>query len=625
MNQLLDQLKSLLLIKKSRYITPKYIKSVYGETAYSNILSSTSFLREDATTSERIFCFVHDITQQATCLHCNNHIYKFEKFYNNKYEYLERFCSHSCIRRYMYDMSSDIIPDSNYSEINIKKLVADKNFGVLRLKPHIMNRVKIYLNTLGVDYRSMEVVEALYFIKNNLSNIPKCYCGNVVKYFGKGSYRQYCSNVCVINSEQHENLKKSTCLKKYGHENVFQCEDIKNVIKGNNIKKYGVDHYTKTQEYKNRIKNGDIKRISVDPILMRNKVLDRTYSRLLLFNDKINIQPMFTRDEYVGTGYHTNYRWKCLLCNNEFTHWYYEINKLKCPFCNKNTDIEDTIIEFLAKLKIRFILKSRSIISPYELDIYLPDHNVAIEINGLYWHSDKNGADKKYHLNKTEMCQKNNIRLIHLFADEIMFQKRIVFSRLKHILGLTKSSIYARKCTINVIDTSLKNKFLDKYHIQGSDKSLIKLGLFYKTRLVGVMTFSKLRKPLGGVHVEGKYELSRYATVSGFNIVGGAAKLVKYFERTYNPLMIISYADRRWSNGDVYNKIGFTLDHVTAPSYWYTKDYLHRLYRFGFRKSVLCKKLEKFDIKLSEWENMKLNGYDRVWDCGHLMFTKQLV
>jgi hypothetical protein len=164
---------------------------------------------------------------------------------------------------------------------------------------------------------------------------------------------------------------------------------------------------------------------------------------------------------------------------------------------------------------------------------------------------------------------------------------------------------------------------LNKYHIQGEDKSKIHLGLHYKNRLVAVMTFAKLRKVLALEHKEGSYELSRFAAINHFVIVGGADKLLKYFERTYHPKAITSYADRRWSQGDVYYKLGFKLDHISPPSYWYTKDYYHRIYRFNFRKNVLQTKLPNFDPNLSEWENMKNHKYDRIWDCGNLVFTKE--
>jgi hypothetical protein len=486
-----------------------------------------------------------------------------------------------------------------------------------------MNLVKIVLQKKNINFRVMSALEALYFLRNNLTENPKCYCGNFVEYFGKGIYRKYCSNVCKANSEDQKTLKKQTCIQRYGSDNVFKNKEIKDKIKNANIQKYGTDHYCKTLEYKERLKSGDIIRKPIDYNILREKIFNKTYDKFDQFKDKLNIIPLFKREEYNGSGYHKLYRWKCLKCDTEFEHWYYEINKLKCPKCNSNSNIEQIIINLLSTFNQPLMIKNRSIISPYELDIFLPEKKIGIEINGLYWHSQLNGADRNYHLNKTKECEKQGIKLIHLFADEVMFQFSIVRARLKHILGIISNKIYARNCNIMEIPSDVKNRFLNKYHIQGQDKSAINLGLFYKNRLVAVMTFCKLRKVLALEHKKDYYELSRFATINHFVIVGGADKLLKHFERNYNPIQIISYADRRWSQGNVYYKLGFKLDHMSPPSYWYTKDYLHRIYRFNFRKNILKNKLKSFDPNLSEWENMKNNGYDRIWDCGNMVFVKK--
>jgi hypothetical protein len=253
----------------------------------------------------------------------------------------------------------------------------------------------------------------------------------------------------------------------------------------------------------------------------------------------------------------------------------------------------------------------------------IPTLQLAIEMNGNYWHSESVNPDKKYHLNKTELCENNGYKLLQIFEDEITYKSTIVKARLKHLLGITKYRIFGRKCTIRQIDTEVKNKFLNKYHIQGEDKSSVKLGAYYRNHLVAVMTFCKLRKALGQIHEEGSFELSRFATVSNFTVIGIAGKLLKHFENNFEITKIITYADRRWSTGNLYKKLGFELDHVSMPNYWYIKNYHEeRIHRFNFRKDVLWGKLKNFDESKSEWENMKNNGYDRIWDCGNLVFVK---
>lgn len=230
--------------------------------------------------------------------------------------------------------------------------------------------------------------------------------------------------------------------------------------------------------------------------------------------------------------------------------------------------------------------------------------------------------DKKYHLNKTIECEKQNIHLIHIFEDEWVNNLEVVKSKLRNILSLSEKSIYARNCEVREITTKIKTKFLIKNHIQRADKSSIKLGIFYKNELMGVMTFGRRRLALGKKITENKeFELIRFATST--SVVGGASKLFSYFVKKYHPLKIVSYADRRWtcSRGNLYEKLGFEKVGETSPNYWYFKNgYFTRTHRFTFRKNVLNEKLEEFDKKLTEWENMKLNGYNRIWDCGSLKY-----
>lgn len=295
-----------------------------------------------------------------------------------------------------------------------------------------------------------------------------------------------------------------------------------------------------------------------------------------------------------------------------------------CPKCsNHKSKIEDFVENILSEANISFKKSVRKNKNKVELDFYIKSNNLAIECNGVYWHSELKGKDKNYHLNKTKLCQQESIRLIHVLESEVNNKPKIVTNRLKNILGLNKYKIYARKCEVKEIDAKTKTKFLDKYHIQSNDKASVKLGLYYKTRLVAVMTFCRNRKAMGKTHVEGEWELSRFATIANFSITGGAGKLLKYFERNWQPAKITSYADRRWSEGGLYTKLGFDKVRESKPNYWYFKDVNKLYHRFNFRKSELSKKLETFDPNKTEWDNMVENGWNRIWDCGNLVFEKK--
>lgn len=317
-----------------------------------------------------------------------------------------------------------------------------------------------------------------------------------------------------------------------------------------------------------------------------------------------------------------------LTCPKHGKHIYSLSNLLQSYLGCKKCSISDSSGEiklknFFKKYNLSFQSNIRNKISPYELDIYIPSKNLAIEFNGIYWHSELAGKNRQYHLDKLLMCQEKNINLIQIFENELINSPKIVFSRLKNILGLNSYSVFARKCLIKEINCSLKSKFVNKYHLQGDTNSLINLGLFYKNRLVSVMTFCKLRKALGNKKtINNFYELLRFCSISNFNIIGGASKLLSYFENKYQPKSIISYADLRWSTGKLYKILGFKFIHNSKPNYWYFENIDKLYHRFNFRKQVLNKKLKSFDPKLSEWKNMKNNGWNRIWDCGNMVFEK---
>lgn len=289
---------------------------------------------------------------------------------------------------------------------------------------------------------------------------------------------------------------------------------------------------------------------------------------------------------------------------------------------------EKELIEFIKSIyKGEITINSKNIISPQEIDIYLPELKIGIEYNGLYWHSEKAGKNKNYHLNKTLQANSKGIRLIQIFSDEWNNKKEIVKTKLKHILKLSDSNkIFARKCIIKEINKTIKNEFLNKYHIQGSDRSEIKLGAFYNNDLVAVMTFSKPRLAIGKTKNNDnliRYELSRYATK--YDIIGGASKLLKYFINNYKSNLIYSYSDNRWSNlnNNMYTNIGFNIVKTSLPGYYYSKTFHERYHRFNFNKTKL-KQLGHDTFNKTEFQIMDELGYSRIWDCGTTRYELNL-
>ena len=292
-----------------------------------------------------------------------------------------------------------------------------------------------------------------------------------------------------------------------------------------------------------------------------------------------------------------------------------------CNSCPKvKSNISKPELELYDLIKSHFpdtLHNDRLLINPYEIDILVPSRKMAVEYCGLYWHSELNGKDKHYHLNKLNLCKDKGYNLIIIFEDEWLYKKEIVISRLKNIFGVSDNKrIHARQCDIREISYRESSEFIDRNHLQGKSNDKIRLGAFFRNDLVSVMTFGKLSISKGGKAEEDVYELNRFCSDYKYNVTGIASKLLKGFTKNFKPKKIISYSDRRWSTGNLYKILGFTHSHSSNPSYWYFINDV-RFHRFNFRKNVLKRKLETFNSHLTEWRNMVENKYNRIWDCGN--------
>jgi hypothetical protein len=284
-----------------------------------------------------------------------------------------------------------------------------------------------------------------------------------------------------------------------------------------------------------------------------------------------------------------------------------------CPTCNRFDKKELSVIDFIKENYNSLIIKSdRNILEGKELDIYLPDLNLAFEFNGLYWHSDL-FKDKRYHQNKTKDCLDKGIQLIHIWEDDWNNKQDIVKSIILNKLGKSEK-VWARNCIIKEInDNKLVREFLSKNHIQDFIGSKIKIGLFYNGELVSLMIFGSLRKSLGTKTKEGSYELLRFCNKLNMTTIGGASRLFSFFLKNFKPKEVISYSDNSRGVGELYSKLGFEFLHETCPNYYWVVNGI-RKHRFNFRKDKLIR--EGADPNKTEVEIMNEMSYYRIFDCG---------
>jgi hypothetical protein len=277
---------------------------------------------------------------------------------------------------------------------------------------------------------------------------------------------------------------------------------------------------------------------------------------------------------------------------------------------------ENELYDFIHSIKKDAVQSDREILSGLELDIVIPSMKIAFEYNGSYWHSDL-FKDKKYHLNKQKDALELKYRLIHIWEPDWYNKKDIVKSTIKSILGKIDNKIYARNTVIREVTFMESNNFLEINHLQGGGASKIRYGLYCDDELISLMTFSQLRNSNGQVPKDGYFELHRFCNKLNTSVVGGASKLFKYFLKIHNPKSIISYANKDWSNGNLYDKLGMVYMGDTAVGYFYVKS-KYKYNRYKFQKHKLVESGE--DPLLTEYQIMLKNGYNRVWNCGNLKY-----
>ena len=292
-----------------------------------------------------------------------------------------------------------------------------------------------------------------------------------------------------------------------------------------------------------------------------------------------------------------------------------------CPKCFfDKSNFEKELLEYIKTIlpNKEIIENDRTILDGKEIDIYIPELKIGFEANGLIWHSEKFNFDKHYHLNKTKQCIKKGVQLIHIFEDEWYYKQNICKSRISNILKCSQNKIFARKCTIKNVPFNECKDFINDNHIQGFILSKIRYGLYYDNELVSVMTFGKQRINVNGKKDDKCYELLRFCSKIGYNVIGGADKLFKYFIKFHKPETIISFADRRWSNGNLYNVLGFEKYNESEPSYSYVIN-KKRVNRFTLRKDVLISKYGCLP-EMTEKKFCESKGWYRIYDCGCLCY-----
>ncbi len=490
------------------------------------------------------------------------------------------------------------------------------------------NQENFYLDLKKFQYSNNQIdlkfSQVIFNYLNNHRIAPKCkICLDKDKRFigFKEGYNDFCSKKCASKDSLPQMLekRKSNTLEKWGVEHTSQLNFVKEKQKQTNLDKYGFISPTLNRTVREKQINTMLYKYNVEYSGQNPSLLSKSLETR--FNEyKKNTLSLYSDLNIIDIPREGELQIMCDKCSKEYyirtsllrlRHFRYKIEPcLNCnPISSYKYTHQNDILEDLSKyFDVEF--GNRSILDGKELDIFIPEKNVAVEFNGIYWHSDL-FKDKKYHLNKKEICERNNINLIHIWEDDWIYKKEIVQSRLYNILGLIDKKVMARKCIIKQLSHKESMEFLEKNHLQGNINSSHRFGLYHQDELVSVMTFGKLRISLGNKSKESTYELYRFASKIGLNVIGAFSKLLNHFEKIMNPKEIVTYANRDWSiNENVYEKNGFEFVHNTEPNFWYYDKQLKKYHRFKFRKSKLSK--------------IKIDEYLKVYDCGSKKYIKKM-
>lgn len=495
-----------------------------------------------------------------------------------------------------------------------------KSYPLTKLLADLIPQIKYYVNV-----QCYNIQECVYRFVNDISTTPLCkICDTVVKWDKKRNYYStYCSITCANDNTSsrtklaHIKLKEigseiykktsATVKEKYGVENI-----------GSITREKAQNTYKNRTGYSHPLQN-PVLCASVTEKTKHTKATKEYREKNKLLSDS---QKLETNDRYILIGTMDGYSGHSIspdvisfthnICGTQFTlnfdnykrrQWHNHM--IRCPTCfpfNKSSH-HIKITNYLDEMNIEYVENTRSLISPYEIDIFIPSVRLGIEINGCFWHSELMGKDASYHLTKTNMCKAVDIKLLQFFDDEVDYKFEAVKSIISSNLKLNQK-IYARKTKIIKLERSVAKPLLSKWHLQGEINASTWLGLSFNNEIIAILGISKSRFSKKHSH-----EIVRFCCKPGLTVVGALSKLTKYAIKSGIP-SIISYCDKRMGDGSGYIASGFKYIGDSAPSFFcVNKSSKKRESRIKYQKHNLIKK--KIDP-----DKLKELGYYKVWDCG---------
>ncbi len=306
---------------------------------------------------------------------------------------------------------------------------------------------------------------------------------------------------------------------------------------------------------------------------------------------------------------------ECGGCGKQFQGSLRSLQRGKCFFCSPGgSAAQEELAKWIESLGFNVSRNVRKTLGGLELDIFIEDKKLAIEYNGLYWHSHVNKT-QGYHNNKTTIAEQSGVRLMHVFEDEWRDKRLVIQSMILSRLGISQTRVAARKCMIRQLSKTERKTFFEENHADGDVVSMDSWGLIDdKGQIVyGISVRKPFHKKHDGI------EIARCCPKINHNVPGGISRLIKYVEKWakekgYNK--IITYVDHRWGgSGDGYRKAGFIQKSKTPPRFWWT-DFENRYNRFKFKADS--------SEGLTESQVAESAGVVKIWGCGNFIFELEV-
>lgn len=461
---------------------------------------------------------------------------------------------------------------------------------------------KINLSEVLINkYQCASPLVVCYMIAHNIEEIPSCHwCQKEKVAFEstKKGFKKFCSVDCRLkhfNSESNitKNKNRSNKIQMSRYDELVKAKDyyLNNLVRISDVaEKFNLPHHTLRSFLS---KNNFIKNNISSFRLEKFKTIsdDRLFDKEFLSNCADKKMSLKNVADILGCAMNT-VRLYALQHGIIF---------------NGYNSSEREILEFVQKFDDS-AAKTRRIITPYEIDIFSPKYNLAIELNGEYWHSeDKVGVN--YHLEKQKITESKNIRMMQIYLHEWETKRSIVESMIMSNMNLN-TKVSARKLIFTELNKERAKDFFNQNHLQGWLKCSHVYGLTdADEKIYAAISFGKSR-----YDKTCEYELLRFCNLLHHNVVGGFNKLMFNAKKILNFNSIVSYSHRRLFSGKVYTKYGFVLERQTNPGYfWYGVKSGKILQRYSTQK-------HKLNTDLTEKEYMQNLGYIRVFDCGQNVY-----